>query len=100
MSSGLRTFRSWLKSNDFRPVSLTTAAPTACARHAATRSRVPEAWRSMTASPRQREDNPRCYSCKSGPMWHLAHRWGPCQVQVLGSDEPCGCVAGVMSERP
>jgi hypothetical protein len=46
--------------------------------------------------PRDVADNPRCPVCKSddprgrAPMFHPAHRWGPCQVQLPGQ-EVCGC---------
>ena len=43
--------------------------------------------------PREVEDNPRCPKCKTGPMFHPAHRWGPCQVQPTG-EEVCGCTYG------
>ncbi len=49
--------------------------------------------------PRDLGAEPRCYACKSGPMFHLAHRWGPCQVKHLGAEEVCGCTVGVMSDH-
>jgi len=36
--------------------------------------------------------NPRCSECKSGPMFHPAHRWGPCSVPLPGGDH-CPCTA-------
>lgn len=41
--------------------------------------------------PRKHESNSRCPDCKTGPMFHPAHRWGPCQVNV-GSGLLCGCM--------
>ncbi len=46
--------------------------------------------------------NERCPECKSPdpkgmpPMFHPAHKWGPCQVQPPGQDV-CGCTVGVES---
>ena len=45
--------------------------------------------------PRQMNANPRCPDCKSddvrggAPMFHPAHRSGPCEVRMPGGDE-CG----------
>ena len=53
--------------------------------------------------PREIDPNPRCYECKSpdpmgrAPVFHPAHRWGPCEVRMPGGDE-CGCTAGVQQQ--
>jgi hypothetical protein len=50
--------------------------------------------------PRDLDPNPRCYECKSpdprgrAPMFHPAHRWGPCEVRMPGGNR-CGCMADV-----
>jgi hypothetical protein len=44
--------------------------------------------------PRQRDPNPRCSSCKTGPMFHPAHKWTACQVSMPGGGY-CGCTVGV-----
>ena len=59
--------------------------------------------------PRTLNFMPRCYECKSPdtpllrgrpPMFHPAHKWGPCDVRMAGG-EPCGCTVGVQqSPRP
>jgi hypothetical protein len=42
--------------------------------------------------PRNLDPNPRCYECKSddlsgrAPMFHPAHRWGPCEVRMPGGE--------------
>jgi hypothetical protein len=36
--------------------------------------------------------NPRCPDCKTGPMFHPAHRWEPCLVRLPGG-EVCGCIS-------
>jgi hypothetical protein len=41
--------------------------------------------------PRALTNNPRCPDCWSGPMMHIAHVWGPCQMRDIGSDEVCSC---------
>jgi hypothetical protein len=40
----------------------------------------------------------RCPECKTGPMFHPAHRWGLCWVRLPGG-EPCQCRAR-KSRRP
>ena len=58
----------------------------------------PYAW----VKPRRIDPNPRCPECKSpdprgrAPMFHPAHKWGPCQVRMPGGD-PCGCTEGIVS---
>jgi hypothetical protein len=32
--------------------------------------------------PRDLVTLPRCPECKAGPMFHPAHRWGPCWVKM------------------
>ena len=36
--------------------------------------------------PRDLAINPRCPDCKTGPMFHPAHRWGPCWVRLPGGE--------------
>ena len=36
--------------------------------------------------PRDIDPNPRCPDCKTGPMFHPAHRWGPCWVKLPGGE--------------
>jgi hypothetical protein len=43
--------------------------------------------------PRRVAANPRCPDCWSGTMMHIAHPWGPCTMQDVGSDEICGCTS-------
>jgi hypothetical protein len=43
--------------------------------------------------PRVLGSNPRCPDCWSGPMMHIAHPWGPCQMKDVGADEVCGCTS-------
>lgn len=43
--------------------------------------------------PRNRSQNPRCADCKSGPMYHPAHVWGPCQVMNRDLGVVCGCTS-------
>jgi hypothetical protein len=43
--------------------------------------------------PRTIDVNPRCPDCWSGPMMHIAHPWGPCQVRDVGAAEACGCTS-------
>ena len=49
--------------------------------------------------PRDLVPNPRCPHCKSGGMFHPAHRWAPCQVRLEGGDL-CGCSAGAQGAAP
>jgi len=40
--------------------------------------------------PRIVSDNPRCSECKTGPMFHPTHKWGPCSVPLPWGDR-CPC---------
>ena len=43
--------------------------------------------------PRVMTSNPRCPDCWSGPMMHIGHPWGPCQMRDIGAAEACGCTS-------
>lgn len=51
--------------------------------------------------PRRLDFNPRCPDCWTGPpvtsgpgpMMHIAHRWGPCQMRNFETGKICGCTS-------
>jgi hypothetical protein len=48
--------------------------------------------------PRDLAITPRCPDCKTGPMFHPSHPWGPCWVRMPGGDE-CGCTVGLRRQE-